>query len=139
MNVSELSRQTGVSAHRLRHYETLGLIRASRSASGWREFDQRSARDVHFIAKSREVGVSLKAIADALPRYRAGTLTWGEMIDLMNTRIAEVDEEIALQQAVRRKLVSAAAWFEKREQEHASRSASSASSAWNTSRRRPPP
>ncbi|TMH09389.1 MAG: MerR family DNA-binding transcriptional regulator [Betaproteobacteria bacterium] len=107
MRVSELAKRTGVSAHRLRRYEDLGLIRAERQRSGYREFAE--------IAMGRDLGFSLKAIADMLPRYRAGTLTIDEMIVTMRQRIDEVDAAIAEQQALRRKLVSHIGWFKQRE------------------------
>ena len=114
MRISELAKLTGVSAHRLRRYETLGLIRAERTSGGYREFGERTAREVVFISMGRDLGFSLKTLAESLPRYRAGTLTVDEMIFTMQRRIAEVDAAIAEQRALRRKLVSHIAWFEKR-------------------------
>src|SRR5438093_3661238 len=75
MRVSELAQRTGVSTFRLRHYEQLGLIHAERTGSGYREFAERVAREVIFIAMSRDLGFSLKDIGETLPRYRARTLT----------------------------------------------------------------
>ena len=114
MRISELAKRTGVSTHRLRRYESLGLIRAERTTGGYREFGERTAREVVFISMGRDLGFSLKTLAESLPRYRAGTLTIDEMIFTMQRRIAEVDAAIAEQRALRRKLVSHIAWFEKK-------------------------
>jgi MerR family transcriptional regulator, copper efflux regulator len=114
MRISELAQRTGISTHRLRRYESLGLIRAERTAGGYREFSEHTAREVVFISMGRDLGFSLKTLAESLPRYRAGTLTVDEMIFTMQRRIAEVDAAIAEQRALRRKLVSHIAWFEKR-------------------------
>jgi MerR family copper efflux transcriptional regulator len=114
MRISELSRRSGISAHRLRRYETLGLIRAERTTGGYREFAERTLREVVFISMGRDLGFSLKTLAESLPRYRAGTLTIDEMIFTMRRRIDEVDALIAEQRALRRKLVSHIAWFEKK-------------------------
>jgi len=114
MRISELAERTGVSTHRLRRYESLGLIRAARTHGGYRQFDERTSREVVFISMGRDLGFSLKTLAESLPRYRAGTLTIDEMIFTMQRRIAEVDAAIAEQRALRRKLVSHIAWFEKR-------------------------
>ena len=135
MNVMELSQRSGVSAHRLRHYETLGLIRARRTAAGWREFSEAALREVNFIARSREVGVSLKDIAETLPLYRAGTLTTDRMVELMRERVAEVDAQIAAQRALRKKLLAAIAWFEKRQRQSDRRSRAVTSSPWNARQR----
>ncbi|CAN5906298.1 hypothetical protein BH11PSE8_BH11PSE8_33490 [soil metagenome] len=135
MRVSELARQTGVSAHRLRHYEELGLIHAERSGAGYRHFAERTARDVVFIAMSRDLGFSLKQIAETLPRYRAGNLSFDELVEIMRRRIAEVDEQIAAQRAVRKKLVSHIAWLEKRKREFAKRSLDKTPTSWPATRK----
>jgi MerR family transcriptional regulator, copper efflux regulator len=117
MNVSELARRTNVSAHRIRHYEALALIHADRTKAGYRDFGERAVRDVLFIAKSREVGISLKQIGEVLPRYRTGTLTFDQMVELMCERLVEVDKQIEEQREVRKKLLSAIRWFKKRKRE----------------------
>ena len=122
MKVSELAARTKVSVHRLRRYEAMGLISAERNASGYREFTDRTVRQVIFIAMSRDLGFSLKDMVETLPSYRAGTLTFDQMVEHMQTRIAEVDAHIAAQRAVRAKLVSHIAWLKKRKREFASRS-----------------
>jgi DNA-binding transcriptional MerR regulator len=126
MRISQLAQRTGVSAHRLRRYEALGLIRAQRTAGGYREFSERTIREVVFIAMARDLGFSLAALADTLPRYRAGTLTVDEMILTMRRRIEEVDAAIAEQRALRARLVSHIGWFRQRQREAARRSTSPA-------------
>lgn len=138
MKVSELASRTGVSAHRLRRYEELGLIQAERTGSGYREFAERVVREVTFVAMSRDLGFSLKEIAETLPRYRAGTLTFEQLIDIMRQRIAEVDQQIAAQRALRRKLVSHIAWLHKRQQAFEKRRRDVRASPWPTTRKSAP-
>ena len=129
--VSELSERTGVSAHRLRRYEAQGLIRAERGgSSGYRDFAERTVREVVFIAMGRDLGFSLKALGDTVPRYRAGTLTIDQMIDGMRERIESVDREIAGRRALRKKLVAHIAWLAKRRPEAARKT-----STWPTARK----
>lgn len=119
MKVSELARRTGVSVHRLRRYEDAGLIGAERLASGYREFGERTVREVVFISMGRDLGFSLQELAGALPRYRAGTLTFEQMVEAMQGRIAQVDALIAEQRALRKRLVSHIDWLHKRQREAA--------------------
>lgn len=135
MRVSELAARTGVSAHRLRHYEALGLIQAERSGSGYRNFSDRTVREVIFIAMSRDLGFSLKDIGETLPRYRAGTLTFDQLVEHMRGRIAEVDQLIAQQRTLRKKLVAHIAWLEKRKREFAARKSGKAPSPWGGTRK----
>jgi MerR family transcriptional regulator, copper efflux regulator len=138
MKVSELAQRTGISAHRLRHYEELGLLRAERTGAGYREFPDHVVREVVFIAMSRDLGFSLKEIAETLPRYRAGTLTFDQLIEIMRDRIGEVDAQIAQQRAVRKKLVDHIAWLEKRKRASSQRERTQKTSSWPTARKSKP-
>jgi len=138
MKVSELSRRTGVSVHRLRRYEDAGLIRAERLASGYREFGERTVREVVFLSMGRDLGFSLKDLAETLPRYRAGTLGFEQMVDFMQARIAEVDTLIAEQRALRKRLVSHIGWLRRREQAFERRRAAKPKSAWPRTRKERP-
>ena len=135
MRVSELAQRTGVSAHRLRRYEDQGLIHAERSGSGYREFSERTVREVVFISMSRDLGFSLQRIADTLPRYRGGTLTVDEMVQSMRERIVEVDAVIAEHRALRKKLVSHIGWLEKRRPEANQHKPSTTPAPWPRSRK----
>ena len=138
MKVSELAERTKVSVHRLRRYEAMGLIVAQRDTSGYREFTDRTVREVIFIAMSRDLGFSLKDVGDTLPSYRAGTLTFDQMVALMQTRIAEVDAHMAAQRVVRQKLVSHIAWLKKRKREFAKREFTKSGQGKPASSARPP-
>lgn len=133
MRVSELAERTGVSVHRLRRYEAQGLIRAERGGSGYREFAERTVREVVFIAMGRDLGFSLAELDEMLPRYRAGTLTIDQLIGAMRDRIDSVDREIAERRVLRQKLVEHIAWLEKRRPD-----AGKKKSPWPTSRKAKP-
>lgn len=121
MRISELAARSGVSAHRLRRYEALGLIRGTRTAGGYRDFAEATLREVTFIAMARELGFALPRLAELLPRYRARTLSIDEMVDGLRRRIAEIDSEIAERRALRKRLVDHIAWFDDRRRRAAAR------------------
>lgn len=111
MLISELARRTGVSVHALRHYERLGLLRPARTTGGYRDYAEPARREVVFIAMSRKIGFSLKAIAERLPAYRSGRLGLDDMIAAMHGRIAEIDGELAALQAQRAQVVDHVRWL----------------------------
>lgn len=115
MKVSEVARLSGVSVHRLRRYEAQGLLQAERGASHYREFAPAAVREAIFIAMSREMGFSLARVAEVLPRYRAGRLSFADMEALFRDRIAEVDAEIAQRRALKKRLLSHIDWLHERE------------------------
>jgi MerR family copper efflux transcriptional regulator len=123
MQISELSRRSGLSVHRLRRYEAQGLIQAERSGGGYRQFGERALREATFMKMGREIGLSLKVLTEALPRYRAGTLSIAQMVEALEDRIAEIDALVAEQQALRAKLVDHIGWFRQRQQRAAGKAA----------------
>lgn len=131
MQISELSQRTGVSAHALRHYEKLGLLQPARRASGYREYTDAMRREVVFIAMSRSIGFSLKAIAAQLPAYRAGRLTFEQMVEAMQARVAEIDGEIDKLKTQRRAVVSHIAWMHEQQRAYEAKKAQRQSTAQN--------
>lgn len=123
MKISELAHLSGVSVHRLRRYEAQGLLQAERTPSGHREFTGGAVREAVFIAMGRDLGFSLERVAEMLPRYRAGTLSFDDMKAFMEERIAEVDALLAEQRALRRRLVQHVGWLMRRKERFAQRAA----------------
>lgn len=63
MNVSEASKQTGVSTDTIRYYEKEGLIPIiDRNDSGNREIDEKIIRRITFAKQMRAAGMSIKAL-----------------------------------------------------------------------------
>jgi len=60
MKISELVKQTGISAHTIRYYEKLGLLTASqRSQSNYRLYSKDDVTTAKFIRRSKECGFTL--------------------------------------------------------------------------------
>ena len=114
MRVSELSRRTGVSIHRLRRWESAGLVSARRTESGVREFGEDAVRAVTFVSMGRDLGFDLAGISEVLPRYADGTLSVEEMLGLFGRRLRAVEQQIADLTDLRGRLVDHVAWFEAR-------------------------
>ena len=111
MRISALSEKTGVSTHRLRRYESLGLIGSARQANGYRVYTASTVREVVFINMSRSIGFSLAEIAAVLLKYRHGSLSPEEMIATLQRKIQELDAQIAAVNAQRKMLIDHIAWM----------------------------
>jgi DNA-binding transcriptional MerR regulator len=66
VRIGELARRAGVSIKTVRYYERLGLIEASRSANGYRVFDEGDVRAVSEIKSLVEAGVAASLAAPFL-------------------------------------------------------------------------
>ena len=98
LTIGELARRAGVTASALRYYEELGLLPAPARISGQRRYPESAARLVAAILLYSDAGFTL-AQQKALMTTRASTP--GDRRQLMQRKLAELDEQIARAQAVR--------------------------------------
>ena len=74
MRVGELAKRSGISASTLRYYEKLGLLRrASRNASGYREYAKEALDQLALIQRAKQLGFSLREIRALLTRPRGAS------------------------------------------------------------------
>jgi DNA-binding transcriptional MerR regulator len=65
--IGELAERSGFSASALRYYEDIGLVvPASRTASGYRVYDDGAVTRLTFIARAKQLGCTLEEIADLM-------------------------------------------------------------------------
>ncbi|MBV9854498.1 MAG: MerR family DNA-binding transcriptional regulator, partial [Streptosporangiaceae bacterium] len=93
LTIGELARRAGVSPSALRYYEELGLLPAPARVSGQRRYPESAARLVAAILLYSDAGFTL-AEQKALMAHR-------DRRQLMERKLAELDEQIARAQAVR--------------------------------------
>jgi DNA-binding transcriptional MerR regulator len=63
LTVGQLAHATGVPAKTIRYYEQTGVLSAPRrSATGYRQYDQRAVHRLLFIRRARALGLSLPSI-----------------------------------------------------------------------------
>jgi DNA-binding transcriptional MerR regulator len=68
MRISQLAEQAGVPVSTVRYYERIGLLGLpSRSASGYRDYDDEASTRLRFIARSRGLGLTCDQVAQLLP------------------------------------------------------------------------
>lgn len=65
LNIGEAAKRTGLSQKMIRHYESLGLFTPqARSKAGYRQYGPGDLHALFFIRSARELGFSLKQIAE---------------------------------------------------------------------------
>lgn len=103
MTISQVSRQFGVSARMLRHYEKLGILGSIRRADyAYRVYDSAAVRRVQQIVILRRLQIPLKQIRKMLDGNRE------EAGRILEERLREIDRSAetvhAMRQALRRLL-----------------------------------
>lgn len=71
MKISELSKQTNVSIRMIRYYEQKGLLKPTRTPSGYRRFKQEDIAVIHKIKMFKAIGFT---IDDILPVFTCQVL-----------------------------------------------------------------
>lgn len=100
--VKEVSRLTGVSVRALHHYDTIGLLKPTQvTEAGYRLYDDTALEKLYMILVFRELGLSLKEIADILhaPDYDRNRVL-EKQIEWMQVRIGKLQDRIALAKGI---------------------------------------
>ncbi len=89
--ISEVAAQTGFSASALRYYEGAGLVSPARTPAGYRVYDDRTIDRLRFVARGKDLGLSLEEIAELLPAWDRDDC--GEVAGPLAARVAAKVEE----------------------------------------------
>jgi len=107
MRIREVAKKSGLSAATIRHYDQLGLLGAVvRTASGYRDFDDRDVRVLIFLRKARQLGFTLQEcgrlleLSAAPDRHSRSKV--GQKRDLAAARLAAINAQIAELERMRR-------------------------------------
>src|SRR4051794_21073026 len=111
VRIAELAAQVGVPTSTVRYYERVGLLDApTRTASGYRDYDDDAAARLLFVSRGRKMGLSCDQIAELLPvwagtdcgaaRERVSHLIDDKKADIAQ-RIAELESFVAQLDLVR--------------------------------------
>lgn len=96
LNIGEASARTGLSPKMIRYYEQQGLFEPhARSTAGYRQYDGQDLHSLNFIRSARELGFSLKQIAELTDLWRDRGRASAEVKRLALTHIDELEDKAA--------------------------------------------
>lgn len=102
LSVTEVSRRSGFAASALRFYEERGLVSASRSSSGRRQYERGVLRRLAFIRAASNIGLTLEEIAAELATLPTGrTPTKADWQRLSTHWRSRLNEQIAALEQLR--------------------------------------
>lgn len=94
LSVAEVAELVGVSAHTLRYYERIGLVRVARDQSGYRLYDRESIGRVMFVTRLRLSDMPIRDIQRYLALVDAGDSTVGERRRLLEDHRASIRRQL---------------------------------------------
>ena len=82
-DIATTADRLGVSAHTLRYYERIGLVRVERAPSGRRRYDAASVRRLVFLTRMRTSGMPIRDLQRYVDMVEAGRDTVPERLSLL--------------------------------------------------------
>ncbi len=123
MRIRDVAATTGLSAHTLRWYEKIGLLRSvERDRGGRRLFTQDDLRWLEFIGRLREMDMPVREMvryAELRERGERGEATLAARRELLETHRQRVRERMDRLAACLTHLDDKIAWYRGQEDDHA--------------------
>ena len=105
MTIGQAAKFSAVSAKMIRHYESIGLLpKAQRTEAGYRLYDESDVHTLRFIQRARSLGFPLETIRTLLALWRNRRRSSGQVKDLAQRHVADLERKITEMQAMVRTL-----------------------------------
>ena len=104
MQIGEVASATGISRDTLRFYEKRGLLRARRSANGYRDYPPQVVEWLIYIRTAQSLGFTLNEIEAGLPLLMAPDTSAPILRAALQDKLADIDQRIAGLQTLREEL-----------------------------------
>lgn len=105
MRIGDIALATGLSRDTLRYYEKRGLLRAKRSANGYRDYPLESVDWLRYVKLAQTLGFTLAEIEDGLPLFAGQGASAPALRAALAAKLDEIDRRIAGLQGLRSELV----------------------------------
>ena len=95
LKVGDLAERTGLPVRTLHYYEEIGLVpRSARQPQGYREYDDQDVHRLRFVARARDLGFTIKEIAELLRLYSDRRRSSADVKRIALRHLAELDTKI---------------------------------------------
>jgi DNA-binding transcriptional MerR regulator len=94
LTIAEAAEITGLTAHTLRYYERIGLVRVRRDGAGYRSYDRRAMARIVFITRLRVSGMAIGTISHYLDLVEQGEHTAPQRLAVMEEHRARIQQQL---------------------------------------------
>jgi Hg(II)-responsive transcriptional regulator len=106
LTIGKIAERAGIGIETVRFYEREGLIeKPTRSASGYRQFDEEVIKRLNFISRAKELGFTLKEIRELLSLKVDPNMCCEDVKNRADTKIADIESKIATLRKMKKALV----------------------------------
>lgn len=100
MNISEVSKETGLPAKTIRYYEEIGLIHPLRESNGYRVFRESDTHKLAFLGRARALGFSIEDCRRLMALYEDQDRASSDVKQLAQENLAQIEDKIAQLQSM---------------------------------------
>ena len=100
MNIGEAASRSGVSAKMIRHYESIGLVNATRRPNGYRSYGPQDVAVLRFIRHARDLAFPLEDIRQLLALWRDRTRASADVKQMALDHVSALEAKAQSLQAV---------------------------------------
>jgi DNA-binding transcriptional MerR regulator len=104
MQIGEIADATGLSRDTLRFYEKRGLLRARRSANGYRDYPPEAVDWLRYIRLAQTLGFTLSEIEADLPLLAEPDASAPQLRAALERKLTDIDQRIEGLQSLRGEL-----------------------------------
>ncbi len=105
--IGQIAADLGLNPKTIRYYEEIGLLPpATRTASGYRQYDARDLERLSFIGKAKAIGLTLDEIREVLALREDGERPCEHVQGLIDQKLELVDRQLSALTEFREELVT---------------------------------
>ncbi|TCC65612.1 MerR family transcriptional regulator [Kribbella pittospori] len=93
--IAEAAEVTALTAHTLRYYERIGLVRVGRDEAGHRSYDRRALARIVLITRLRVSGMPVATISHYVDLVEQGEHTEPQRLALMQDHRAKIQQQLS--------------------------------------------
>ena len=94
MNIGTAAKASGLPTKTVRYYADIGLVEPpSRTASGYRSYDESAVRKLAFVRRAREFGFSIDECRGLLDLYGNSNRSSADVKRIAEARLAEIKKK----------------------------------------------
>jgi MerR family mercuric resistance operon transcriptional regulator len=106
LTIGQVARRAGIGVETVRFYERQGLLaQPARRASGYRQYDEGVVARLRFVKRAKELGFTLKEIAELLALRLDPDTTCVEIRQRAQAKLADIEARIRDLQKIRQALL----------------------------------
>src|SRR4028118_999620 len=95
LTIGQVARRAGIGIETVRFYEREGLLEGpDRRASGYRQYGEDVVRRLRFIRRAKELGFTLREIADLLSLKHDPTATRTDVRERVRAKVEDIEAKV---------------------------------------------